>query len=340
MKLKKLSKITKVLKRNKFKYVDLDTLVPVDLINQKSSDNFRHLMFTFNNYNTAWALRPDLTLMSLARYVSNKTKKREKIFYEGSVFRQREKNKKPIIDQCGFEIIGSKNEKKDDAEVIDVAIKMINKLKIKSAKLIIGNTNIFKEFLYGIEDLNERWASRLYKNFNNKEYFNELLLRLETSNDLDDKVIKHDTKIYQKLKNLDKNLVIGRRKIKDIISRFEKKTIFDPRKPDQGKKISKLIRDFIIISKSPLKDVEKKLIKFFKSNKIKINLNYIFPKNLQRVNNIKTSFENFRTLDMYDGLIFKIESNKKIIFSGGRIKTSIMNKKIKVCGGAININNL
>ena len=80
MKLKKLSKITKVLKRNKFKYVDLDTLVPVDLINQKSSDNFRHLMFTFNNYNTAWALRPDLTLMSLARYVSNKTKKREKIF--------------------------------------------------------------------------------------------------------------------------------------------------------------------------------------------------------------------------------------------------------------------
>ena len=217
---------------------------------------------------------------------------------------------------------------------------MINKLKIKSAKLIIGNTNIFKEFLYGIEDLNERWASRLYKNFNNKEYFNELLLRLETSNDLDDKVIKHDTKIYQKLKNLDKNLVIGRRKIKDIISRFEKKTIFDHRKPDQGKKISKLIRDFIIISKSPLKDVEKKLIKFFKSNKIKINLNYIFPKNLQRVNNIKTSFENFRTLDMYDGLIFKIESNKKIIFSGGRIKTSIMNKKIKVCGGAININNL
>ena len=39
-------------------------------------------------------------------------------------------------------------------------------------------------------------------------------------------------------------------------------------------------------------------------------------------------------------LIFKIERNKKIVFSGGRVKTSIMNKKIKLCGGAININNL
>ena len=131
--------------------------------------------------------------------------KKRKIFYQGSVFRQKEKTANHLIDQCGFEIIGSKNEKKDDAEVIDVAIKMINNLKIKSTKLVIGNTNIFKEFLFNIEDLNERWASRLYKNFNNKEYFNELLLRLETSNDLDEKVIKYDTKIYKKLKILDKN---------------------------------------------------------------------------------------------------------------------------------------
>ena len=64
-KKKKLSKVIKVLKNNKFKYVELDTLVPVDFINQKSSDNFRHLMFTFTNQNTSWALRPDLTLMSL-----------------------------------------------------------------------------------------------------------------------------------------------------------------------------------------------------------------------------------------------------------------------------------
>ena len=196
MKLKKLSKITKVLKDNKFKYVELDTLVPVDFINQKSSDNFRHLMFTFTNNNTTWALRPDLTLMSLVRYVSNKTKKKEKIFYQENVWRQSDKNKNPTINQCGFEIIGSKNEKKDDTEVLNVAIKIINKLKIKSAKIIIGNTNILKDFLYSIEDLNERWASRLYKNFNNKEYFKELLSRLETSNDLEEKVIRHDTKIY------------------------------------------------------------------------------------------------------------------------------------------------
>ena len=79
MKLKKLLKIIKVLKSNNFKHVELDTLVPVNFINQKSSDSFRHLMFTFTNQNTSWALRPDLTLMSLVRYVSKKTKKRKNI---------------------------------------------------------------------------------------------------------------------------------------------------------------------------------------------------------------------------------------------------------------------
>ena len=171
MKLKKLSKVIKVLKSKKFKYVELDTLVPVNFINQKSSDSFRHLMFTFTNQNTSWALRPDLTLMSLVRYVSNKTKKKEKIFYQGSVFRQKEKNSNPIIDQCGFEIIGSKNEKKDDAEVIDVAIKMIKGLKIKSTKLVIGNTNIFNEFLFNIEDLNV-----LDKSFGNKVKISILII--------------------------------------------------------------------------------------------------------------------------------------------------------------------
>ena len=95
MKSKKLSKIIKVLKNNKFKYVELDTLVPVDFINQKSSDNFRHLMFTFTNQNTSWALRPDLTLMSLVRYVSNKTKKKKKYFIK-EVFLDKKK-KTPIL---------------------------------------------------------------------------------------------------------------------------------------------------------------------------------------------------------------------------------------------------
>ena len=80
--------------------------------------------------------------------------------------------------------------------------------------------------------------------------------------------------VLLKLKKLDKNLVIGRRKIQDIILRFEKKTIYDPRKPEQGKRISKLIKNFIKISNSPLKDVEKNLINFFKKmlRSIKIHI--------------------------------------------------------------------
>ena len=41
MKSKNLTKIIKVLKNNKFKYVELDTLVPVDFINQKSSEEIK-----------------------------------------------------------------------------------------------------------------------------------------------------------------------------------------------------------------------------------------------------------------------------------------------------------
>ena len=54
-----------------FRYVELDTVIPLDYINRKTSDNFRNSMFTFTNKNVEFALRGDFTVMSLFRYVES-----------------------------------------------------------------------------------------------------------------------------------------------------------------------------------------------------------------------------------------------------------------------------
>ena len=125
-------------------------------------------------------------------------------------------------------MLGSNNEKKDDQEILNSAINIVKKLNLKSVELIIGNTNIFRKFLYNIENLPARWASLLFRSFNNKNYFKELLHRLETSNDLDESVISYDTKLYKKLKKLDQEQIIGLRKVRDIIKRFEQKKFLIP----------------------------------------------------------------------------------------------------------------
>ena len=54
-----------------------------------------------------------------------KSLKREKIFYSGNAFRKSYNKKKTVIKQIGIEIFSSKNESKDDKEVLDTSIKML-----------------------------------------------------------------------------------------------------------------------------------------------------------------------------------------------------------------------
>jgi len=338
-----LNNISKTSLRS-FKYVDLDTVIPLDYINKKTSDNFRNSMFTFTNKNVEFALRSDLSVMSLLRYVESGSKKKEKWWYQGEIFRRNENSENPAYKQLGFEILGSNNEKKDDQEILNSAINIVKKLNLKSVELVIGNTNIFRKFLYNIENLPARWASLLFRSFNNKNYFKELLHRLESSNDLDESVISYDTKLYKKLKKMDQEQIIGLRKVRDIIKRFEQKKIFDPRRSDQGKKITLLIRKFLKISNSPLSKAKNNFNNFFKENNIKVNIQYLFPKSLKKNNSIKTTFKIFETLDYYDGLIFKIiakkNKSKRIICSGGRLKTALMKRNVSICGAAIDLKNI
>ena len=345
MKSKKfLNSISKSLSTRGFRYVELDTVIPLDYINRKTSDNFRNSMFTFANKSNEFALRSDLSVMSLLKYVESGSKKKKKWWYQGEVFRKNENNESPIYNQLGFEILGSTNQEKDDEEILNSAINVINKLNLKSTEVVIGNVNIFKEFLYKIKKLPKRWSSLLIRAYSNSAYFKELLYRLETSNDLDESIINYDTRLYKKLKKMDQNQIIGRRKIRDIIKRFEEKKILDPRLPGEGKKISSLIKKFLKISNAPLNKVKNKLNNFFKKNNIKLNIKYLFPKNIEKKKSIKTSFKIFETLDYYDGLTFKIitkkGNSKRVICSGGRLKTSLMKKNVSICGAALNLKNL
>ena len=345
MKSKKfLNSISKSLSTRGFRYVELDTVIPLDYINRKTSDNFRNSMFTFANKSNEFALRSDLSVMSLLKYVESESKKKKKWWYQGEVFRKNENNESPVYNQLGFEILGSTNQEKDDEEILNSAINVINKLNLKSTEVVIGNVNIFKEFLYKIKKLPKRWASLLIRAYSNSSYFKELLYRLETSNDLDESIINYDTRLYKKLKKMDQNQIIGRRKIRDIIKRFEEKKILDPRLPGEGKKISSLIKKFLKISNAPLNKVKNRLNNFFKKNNIKLNIKYLFPKNIEKKKSIKTSFKIFETLDYYDGLIFKIitkkGNSKHVICSGGRLKTSLMKKNVSICGAALDLKNL
>ena len=69
-----------------------------------------------------------LNYCSCLRYLENNLKGKEKIFYSGQAYRKSQNKKDSIIrDQVGFEIIGSKDEKNDDKEIINTSLKSLTK---------------------------------------------------------------------------------------------------------------------------------------------------------------------------------------------------------------------
>ena len=115
MKSKNLSeKILRLVKSKGFKYIELPSVVEANHIVQRSGENFRKFIFSFIDQNgTELCLRPDLTIASCLRYLENNLRGKEKIFYSGQAYRKSNNKKDSIIrDQVGFEIIGSKDEKK------------------------------------------------------------------------------------------------------------------------------------------------------------------------------------------------------------------------------------
>ena len=348
MKSKNLSeKILRSVRSKGFKYIELDSVIEANHIVQRSGENFKKFIFSFIDHNgSELCLRPDLTIASCLRYLENNLKGKEKIFYSGEAYRKSPNRKDSIIrNQIGFEILGSKNEKKDDKEIINTAIKSLSNFPYSSGTLKIGNVEIFNLLIAKL-DIPKRWKLRLLRHFWREKYFNDLLKRLETNSDVDPTIVEVDKRRYQQMLKEKQQRLIAGRTVGEILNRFNNK-IKDPRRTSGGKKVSKIIKDFLKIN-CQVNLAAEKLNTFFKKNKINLSVeqNY-FPISQNRLLKLKVEFSaSFgRQLEYYTGLVFKIDIRKKNkninIVNGGRYDKLIFNlgsnKQVPAVGAALNL---
>ncbi|WP_435088515.1 ATP phosphoribosyltransferase regulatory subunit [Candidatus Pelagibacter bacterium nBUS_29] len=349
MKSKNLSEnILRSVKSKGFKYIDLPSVIEANHIVQRSGENFRKFIFSFIDQNgSELCLRPDLTIASCLRYLENNFNGKEKIFYSGQAYRKSQNKKDSIIrDQVGFEIIGSKDEKNDDKEIINTSLKSLQNIKYTSGTLTIGNVEIFNLLISKL-DIPKRWKLRLSRHFWREKYFNDLLKRLETNSDVDPTIVEIDKKRYFQMLKEDLSKVIAGRSINEILKRFDNK-IRDPRGAKKGENVSKIIKEFLKI-KCPINKAANELNKFFKKNKINLIVDQkYFPISNNKISKLNVVFSaSFgRQLEYYTGMVFKIDikSKSKIrnIINGGRYDKLISDlgakNQVAAVGAALNLN--
>jgi ATP phosphoribosyltransferase regulatory subunit len=349
MKSKNLSEnILRSVKSKGFKYIDLPSVIEASHIVQRSGENFRKFIFSFIDQNgSELCLRPDLTIASCLRYLENNLKGKEKIFYSGQAYRKSQNKKDSIIrDQVGFEIIGSKDEKNDDKEIINTSLKSLQNIKYTSGTLTIGNVEIFNLLISKL-DIPKRWKLRLSRHFWREKYFNDLLKRLETNSDVDPTIVEIDKKRYFKMLKEDLSKVIAGRSIDEILKRFDNK-IRDPRGTKKGENVSKIIKQFLKI-KCPINKAASELNKFFKKNKINLVVDQkYFPISNNKISKLNVVFSTSfgRQLEYYTGMVFKIDINSKSknrnIINGGRYDKLISDlgakNQVAAVGAALNLN--
>ena len=340
--------ILRSVKSKGFKYIDLPSVIEANHIVQRSGENFRKFIFSFTDQNgSELCLRPDLTIASCLRYLENNLNGKEKIFYSGQAYRKSQNKKDSIIrNQIGFEILGSKDEKNDDKEIINTSLKSLQNIKYSSGTLTIGNVEIFNLLISKL-DIPKRWKLRLARHFWREEYFNDLLKRLETNSDVAPTIVEIDKKRYVKMLKEDLSNIVAGRTINEILKRFDQK-IKDPRRASKGKNVSKIIKDFLKI-KCPINKAAIELNKFFKKNKINLAVDQkYFPISNNKVSKLNVVFSaSFgRQLEYYTGMVFKIDikskNSLKNIINGGRYDGLISDlgskKQIPAVGAALNLN--
>ena len=97
MRSKKLSdKIVKTFKSNGFNLLEPDVLLDSEYIIQRSGENFRRSMLTFENeHGKVMCLRPDLTVASCIKFLEKKSK--SKIYYSGQAYRRTNKKGSELV---------------------------------------------------------------------------------------------------------------------------------------------------------------------------------------------------------------------------------------------------
>ena len=345
MKSKKLSeKIIKIFKNNGFILSEPDVLLDSEYIIQRSGENFRRSMLTFENEDgKIMCLRPDLTVASCIKFLEKKSK--SKIYYSGQAYRRNNKKSSDLInDQLGIEILGSKNRLQDDFKIIKTILDSAKKITSKKIQIKVSDISLFKKLINSL-DMPERWKLRLIRHFWRPGYFEELLKRLEKNSDIDPVTFDIDKKKFYEMKKMKQDKIVAGRSISQILKRFDKK-IKDPRSFNEGKKIVKIIRTFLKIN-CKLSKLDEHLLVFAKKNNFKKNIFEEFKsiENLKKLNHEINFITNFgRDIEYYTGVVFEIFAGKKEIARGGRyddlLKSLGAKKNIPAVGAAINLNNI
>ena len=319
MRSKKLSEtIIKTFKNNGFVLSEPDVLLDSEYIIQRSGENFKRSMLTFENEDgKLMCLRPDLTVASCIKYLEKKSK--SKIYYSGQAYRRTDKQGSDLVnDQLGIEIIGSKNQLQDDYKIIKTILNSVEKIKSKKIQIKVGDISLFKKLINSL-DMPERWKLRLIRHFWRPKYFEELLKRLEKNSDIDSVTFDTDKKRFYEMKKMEQDNVIAGRAISEILKRFNKK-IKDPRSFSEGKEIVKIIKSFLKIN-CKLSQLDTKLLDFANKNNLKKNI-FKELKSIQNLKKLKQEVNfitNFgRDIEYYTGIVFEIFSGKKEIARGGR----------------------
>ena len=345
MKSKKLSEqIISTFEKNGFVLSEPDVLLDSEHIIQRSGENFRRSMLTFENEDgKLMCLRPDLTVASCIKYLEKKSK--SKIYYSGQAYRRTEKKGFGLInDQLGIEILGSNNQLQDDYIIIKTILNSAKKIKSKKINIKVGDISLFKRLINSLE-MPERWKLRLIRHFWRPKYFEELLKRLEKNSDVDPVTFDADKKRFYEMKKMKQDHVVAGRAISEILKRFDKK-IKNPRSFSEGQKIVKIIRSFLKINCN-LSKLDEELLDFAIKNNLKKNIFKEFKsiENLKKLKKEVNFITNFgRDIEYYTGIVFEVFAGKKEIARGGRyddlLKSLGAKKSIPAVGAAINLNNI
>ncbi len=345
----KSENLSNILKSRGFKNIELDSIIETKHILKRSGGNFRQYLFSFYDQNfTEFALRSDLSIASVLKFINDKNQKKTKWSYSGEAYRKQNKNNKsPIIKQTGFEIFGSSNIEKDDYEIIKTSLEIFKKSKFKRCELSLSNIEIFNLLVSKLTSLPLRWREKIQRHFSREVYFEQLLRKLSDNKDINPKVVEQDKALAEKLRKKDLTKNYSGRSLREILERFDLKNYQDPRNVSNKKSV-KIIRDYLKIS-CPIEKAPKILNIFFKKNNLNIFISDdYFPIKKNNIKNTKVVFNpNInRELSYYTGMTFNIKVNfknkKEVFLSGGRFDNLIKDlgnkKNLNAVGAAINRN--
>lgn len=337
-------KILNIFKKKGFDFIDLDIVIDTDLLTRRSGEGFKKYALNFRDKSgKEISLRPDLTIATAIQYIQSKKTGTAKLSYFGSAFRLNKKGDLNVFDQIGCEIINSKSS--PEYLVLSTVLSVFK--KFKKNKITVNDLGLFQGLINSL-NLPQRWKLRLIRHYSRKEYFDELLKRLDTNYDLDNEKIKIDYDRLEVLKKMDFNKMIGSRSVKEIIERFEKK-IKDPRDNFKGSQSVKIIKDFLKLN-MPLSKSANIIKKFVEKNNLKIkNISQI----LLKLNNLNkklgpnkdiifdTKFG--RETQYYTGFAFSVCRQNKELARGGEYNNLIKTlggKQTPAFGAAIYLNQL